>query len=287
MPPVYAATAPEWLQTVRTLPVGTELAFWQPTPAEPKQIAVGDRWYFKERGRPLIHGFGLFRGWEMGSLADLFQRYGPATGYRTADELARGIQALREEANLTTMVGNVILSGFNGFDPPRSLATLGLEDLNVRFRYIEGTDPLASAVATTQIGPQAAAEVPSSVGDVVDGPTTGVTPSDWTQFVEQSADVPAFVYALRFGTYNIWKVGWAVDVRKRLKLINDHIPHEVVKDQWKLVYAEPMTSKRRAYDIEQLVLKALEKCRTRGEQVKCSEKEFAAAWVSMLKSLRL
>jgi hypothetical protein len=61
MPPVYAATAPEWLQTVKTLPVGTEIAFWQATPAEPQRIAYGELWYFKERGRPLIHGFGLFR----------------------------------------------------------------------------------------------------------------------------------------------------------------------------------------------------------------------------------
>ena len=140
MPPVYASTAPEWLETVRTLPVGTELAFWQPTPAEPKRIADGERWYFKEVGRPLIHGFGLFRRWERGSLADLFKRYGLATGYRTADELARGIQALREDASLATEVGNVILSGFNGFDPPRNLAALGLDDLSVRFRYIEAND---------------------------------------------------------------------------------------------------------------------------------------------------
>src|SRR5262245_50884953 len=136
MPPVYAATAPEWLQTVKTLPIGTELAFWQPTPAEPNEIAVGERWYFKERGRPLIHGYGNFRRWETASLGDLFQKFGPATGYRTADELTRGIQALREGATLATVVGNVILSGFNEFAPPQNLAALGLEDLSIRFRYI-------------------------------------------------------------------------------------------------------------------------------------------------------
>src|SRR5262245_44490739 len=108
MSSVYAATAPEWLQTIRTLPVGTELAFWQPTPAEPKRMAVGERWYFKERGRALICGFGLFKRWETGSLEALFQRYGSATGYPTAHELARGIRALREDASLATTVGNIV-----------------------------------------------------------------------------------------------------------------------------------------------------------------------------------
>jgi len=148
MAAVYAATSPEWLRTIRTLPVGTELAFWQPTPAEPRRIAIGERWYFKERGRPLIHGFGLFQRWETGSLAELFQRYGSATGYQTANELALGIQVLREGANLATTVGNVVLVSFNEFDPPRSLAAFGLEDLSVRFRYIDGPDPLASEVST-------------------------------------------------------------------------------------------------------------------------------------------
>ena len=102
MPAVYASTAPEWLHSIRALPRGTELAFWQPTPREPSRITNGDRWYFKERGRPLIHGLGLFLRWETGSLADLFERYGPATGYRTAEDFARGIQVFQPNASLAS-----------------------------------------------------------------------------------------------------------------------------------------------------------------------------------------
>lgn len=282
MPAVYASTAPEWLQTVRALPRGTELAFWQPTPHEPIRIAVGERWYFKERERPLVHGFGLFQRWETSSLASLFGRYGPATGYRTIDELARGIQTLRDDASLSTVVGNVVLSGFNGFDPPKNFDLLGLKRLRGSFSYIEGTDPLAPPVAATQMEANVVAEVLSSLNSNVSGPTTGVTPSDGTWSVSQTADTPAFVYALRFGNHGIWKVGWTVNVRRRLKRINDYIPHEVVKDHWICVYQEPVPSRSRAFDMEQFLLNALEKYRTHGERVNCSEKTFAAAWVSMV-----
>ena len=71
MPPVYGHRAR--VVSNSQLPVGTELAFWQPTPAEPNEIAVGERWYFKERGRPLIHGYGNFRRWETASLGDFFK----------------------------------------------------------------------------------------------------------------------------------------------------------------------------------------------------------------------
>lgn len=284
MPPVYAATAPEWLQTVKTLPVGTELAFWQPTPAEPNEIAVGERWYFKERGRPLIHGYGNFRRWETASLGDLFQRFGPATGYRTADELTRGIQALREGATLATFVGNVILSGFNEFDPPQNLAALGLEDLSIRFRYIRRPDPLAAALVKAPIGAEIAAEAPSSTGSAGrSGPTTGLIPSDWTRTVSQSANAPAFVYAFRFGKSNIWKVGWADDVQRRLDEANYHIPHEILDAQWRHAYQEPMPSRTRAYEMEQHMFEALAKFRTHKERLNCSEKDLVTAWVAMVR----
>lgn len=284
MSAAYASTASEWLRTIRTLPVGAELAFWQPTPAEPKRIEVGERWYFKERGQPLVRGFGLFKRWETGTLGDLFRRYGPATGYRSAEDFIQGIRPFREDASLATLVGNVVLSDFKEFDPPKPLSSLGLDDLTIRFRYIDGDDPLASEGLT------AAAAAPSATtgaaGVEGGGPTTGIVPSDWTRTIGQSADERAFVYGLRFGNRNIWKVGWAVHVGKRLKLINDHIPVEVIQEQWKLVYEEPMPSKRQAFAAEQRLLMMLQRWRTRGERVNCTEKEFAAAWLSTVATMR-
>lgn len=283
MPPVYAATAPEWLQTIRTLPKDTEIAFWQPTPAEPKRIALGERWYFKERGQPVIRGFGLFRGWEALTLSDLYRRYGTAAGYSSEDELVSGMQVFRGDASASTIVGNVRLIDFVEYEPPIHLTEVGLEDLTVRFRYLGDGDPLASTSNSSPEEPSPPSpEVVTHAPTERSGPTTGITPTDWTRSVGHSSEGAAFTYALRFSGYDIWKIGWTVDVKKRLRLINDHIPSEIVKGKWSCIFAEPMSSKRRAYEMEQFVLNSLSDYRTQGERLNCPEKELSSVWLNMI-----
>lgn len=298
MTAVYASTAPEWLTTIETLPFHTELAFWQPTPKRPKQIAVGERWYFKERGKPWIRGFGLFRSWEALKLTELFRRYGTAAGYPSIEELVAGMQTFRDDTSASTTVGNVALSEFSIFPEPRYLTELGLDDLPVPFRYLSRGDPLAGRTAPPTLAvSSASAEIlatsqaanPITISPQVDappGPTTGIAPTDWSSSVAHSSSDPAFVYALRFGTYDIWKVGWAVDVKERLRQINSHIPHEVLKAHWSLEFQQSMPSKTRAFEVEQLVLASLAAHRTQGERMNCSQKVFLEAWLSIVRGHR-
>ena len=80
MAAVYASTTREWFDVLSRLRP-QRVAFWQPTPARPAQIALGERWYFKELGAPQILGFGEFAGWERVTVVTLFDLYGIASGY--------------------------------------------------------------------------------------------------------------------------------------------------------------------------------------------------------------
>jgi len=283
MPSVYAATTPEWLNTVSALPPTRRVAFWQPSPANPRRIREGERWYFKELGRPVIRGYGLFRGWETSSIADLFRRYGNATGYVSEVDLLAAMRVFKNSATLTTNVGNVILDEVFIFDDPLRLQDLGLADLPVRFVYLNDGDPmehLGARVASAARGQEAV--LSSEAGS----PTTGLVPSGWTREVANDATKEAYVYALRFGSHDLWKVGWAVDVKKRLKMINDHIPDEIVPDKWHCIYFERTDSKVAAYRAEQAVLSALATFRTRGERVACDERVFSTAWLGVISSRR-
>src|SRR5262249_10209379 len=49
-------------------------------------------------------------------------------------------------------IGNVILENFTPFDDELPLVNVGLNDLNVRFNYIEGPDPIAAYVGGLRSG---------------------------------------------------------------------------------------------------------------------------------------
>lgn len=116
MPAVYASTTLEWFETLSRLHRGERAAFWQPTPANPRRISLGETWYFKQLGRPLIIGAGRFAGWESLSVQSLFQKYGTRAGYRTLPELVQALEALADgRVSTSDVVGNVILDDFTPF----------------------------------------------------------------------------------------------------------------------------------------------------------------------------
>lgn len=63
------------------------------------------------------------------------------------------------------------------------------------------------------------------------GGTMGPIPTSFTSTVIRDALAPASAYAFRFGTKNVWKVGWAHDPAQRLADLNKHIPSEVLDNQ--------------------------------------------------------
>lgn len=283
---VYASTTSEWFETLSQFHRGEQVAFWQPTPANPRRIAIGEAWYFKELGRPRILGVGRFSGWESLPVQRLFQKYGTRAGYSTLPELIRAFESLTDgRMSNSDVVGNVILDNFTPFSRPILLSEIGLDDLAVRFRYLFDNDPLAEMVphllvdrapGTAKGLAESEAVFQSTAAAPI--PTTGPTPTDWRGEVARSSDGEAFTYAIRFGSHDIWKVGWTKNIKKRVRLINNHIPTEIIPDRWRVILRQKWDCAADAHRMEQLVLHLLEEKRTQGERVRCSENDLLTSW---------
>ncbi len=151
MTAVYASTTRLWFDALARLRP-EKVAFWQPTPARPLRLHPGERWYFKELGAPLVLGFGTYSGWERLTIEDLFETYGIAAGYATKADLIAALQIFDPDKGAGSEIGNVVLNDFTPFEHPIALGSVGLNDLNVRFNYIEGDDPIAAYVGGLRAG---------------------------------------------------------------------------------------------------------------------------------------
>lgn len=112
--------------------------------------------------------------------------------------------------------------------------------------------------------------------------TKGVLPSAWKSLVVRKLGSPASTYLMRFGNSNCWKVGWAIDVTKRLNEINKHVPTEVLNQSWNLQLTQKWPNETMAYEMEQRVLQAAVKFRSVGERVNCSKDQIERIWASQL-----
>ncbi|MCP4564159.1 MAG: hypothetical protein GY873_37445 [Bosea sp.] len=113
-------------------------------------------------------------------------------------------------------------------------------------------------------------------------PTTGPRPSDATYNVDRSAQNSASTYALRFGKQNMFKIGHAEDVKARLAAVNQHVPVEVLNEQWSIYLTQAWKTSVDAYEMEQRVLKRTDAKRSGFERVQCSEGELMSAWTASL-----
>ena len=113
-------------------------------------------------------------------------------------------------------------------------------------------------------------------------PTTGPRPSDASYGVERSAQDAASTYALRFGKRNIFKIGHAGDVKARLAAVNQHVPVEVLNEQWSVYLTHLWKTSVEAYNMEQHVLKRMESKRSGFERLLCTEAELSSAWTAAL-----
>lgn len=109
-------------------------------------------------------------------------------------------------------------------------------------------------------------------------PTTGPTPSDATYEVTKTTQETSFTYAMRYGVTDIWKVGHAFNVVDRLKSINQHIPVEIGATAWKVELQQKWPDAVTAHTMEQKVFQILEKKRTTGERINCTQAELGTAW---------
>lgn len=113
-------------------------------------------------------------------------------------------------------------------------------------------------------------------------PTTGPRPNDAAYSVERSAQNAASTYALRFGKRNVFKIGHAEDIKARLAAVNQHVPVEVLNEQWSIYLKQPWKTSVDAYYMEQRVLKLMEPKRSGFERLQCTEMELSSAWTTAL-----
>lgn len=118
------------------------------------------------------------------------------------------------------------------------------------------------------------------------GPTTGPRPTTWSGAAGRNILGPAYTYLMRFAATSVWKVGHAKDLRKRLREVNRHIPHEVIDGKWALVRHQEWANSVLAHAMEQLVFQELGGARTEGERVQCSEETLDLAWSHAVGAVR-
>jgi hypothetical protein len=121
-------------------------------------------------------------------------------------------------------------------------------------------------------------------GEVPVKPSRAPPPTDSGYEVTREKKT-AFVYIFRFERTNIFKVGWAFDVELRVNDINQHIPSEVLDQQWGIFLWNRYADQWKAYHAEQFLLNGpLKRYRTTGERVQIREKELRRIWASALLS---
>lgn len=119
------------------------------------------------------------------------------------------------------------------------------------------------------------------------GPTTGPIPSPWAAHVEHNINTTSWTYALRFGDYQLWKVGHAEDLEVRLNDVKRHVPEEILDNkQWRIAFRQRWEGATPAYEMEQKVFELLADRRTIGERIRCSEKELKTAWEAAFVTVR-
>ncbi len=110
-------------------------------------------------------------------------------------------------------------------------------------------------------------------------PTTGPIPSAWESTVKNNPETEAVTYVLRFGKTDCWKIGWADNLDKRLRQVNKHIPVEICNSQWNCAWKQQWPNRKSAYDMEQSLLRGLQRHRTIGERILCCEDDIQNIWI--------
>jgi hypothetical protein len=116
------------------------------------------------------------------------------------------------------------------------------------------------------------------LNDSKNKPARGVPPAVSGYQVTRTK-MTSFVYVLHFQGTDIFKAGWAFDVVARARDINQHIPSEVLQQQWEVFLWRRYSDQFQAYGAEQRLLQGpLKKYRTQGERFKIGEKDLRLIW---------
>jgi hypothetical protein len=110
------------------------------------------------------------------------------------------------------------------------------------------------------------------------GPTTGPKPVAWSGRVSRDNLQPAVTYILQWGETDVWKVGHAIDIEKRLSQVNKHVPVEVLGISWNLLTTQAWENSVLAHAMEQEVFRLVDRCASQGERLRCGVSPLLRAW---------
>jgi hypothetical protein len=110
------------------------------------------------------------------------------------------------------------------------------------------------------------------------GPTKGPKPVAWSGRVVRDNLQAAVTYILQWGDTDVWKVGHAIDIEKRVSQVNKHVPVEVLGISWRLAMTEAWPNSVLAHEMEQEVLRLVDRSSSPGERLRCSENVLLRAW---------
>ena len=90
----------------------------------------------------------------------------------------------------------------------------------------------------------------------------------------ESSQKSAFAYIFRFGRWkskNCFKIGFTNDIKRRYREFCNHVPSEVLKEQWKFppFWKHKFKTENEARLMERLLLNTFSDVRTKGERILC------------------
>jgi hypothetical protein len=109
-------------------------------------------------------------------------------------------------------------------------------------------------------------------------PSRGLAPMPWEGTVRRDADGEGATYLLRFGSRDVWKIGYTGDLDRRLGEINDHIPF-FLEERWEPYTSLVWPTLQQAYAAEDAFKACLEHRSVGREQFECHEGEARQAWI--------
>jgi hypothetical protein len=109
-------------------------------------------------------------------------------------------------------------------------------------------------------------------------PSRGIVPSSGSYEVHKEQKEEAFVYLMRFGKRDVWKLGYSTRLKERRDELNKHIPSKVTGEEWSIYRQQPTSSPQDAFALEQTLIQAITSYSLGGEMFQCPEKIIADLW---------
>lgn len=111
----------------------------------------------------------------------------------------------------------------------------------------------------------------------------GPPPSSWSKTVSRQ-DGPTATYLFQFGNTDVWKIGISQNPKRRCDNLNFSVPVEITKANWGIKMTQMHSNGIEAYNMEQHLLRKLEKYSKGHERVQCPRSTIEGEWISYINS---